>query len=97
MVVFYPLLYHPRSVFFPFENISNSFASMSITIWIACFSHSIICFLIFEKFFEVLIDYFFICSHKSKSTGVHTFRTLSCVPHHKYWTAIRWYFLLDSP
>ena len=57
------LLSHPRLIFLSFQNICYTFTSMSIPIRIACFSHSIVCFLILKKFLEVFIDYFLICSY----------------------------------
>ena len=56
---------NPLLIFFFFKNISNSFACMTITIWITSFSHRIIRFWIFKKFFKIIVNRFFISTNKS--------------------------------
>ena len=59
-------------------------------------THLPICFLIGEKFREVLVNSFFFRSHQSQCTSSNPFWTLCCITHNKNWLAESWSFFLNS-
>ena len=54
------LLTYPRFMLSKFQNIRNTLTGMPVTIWIAGMTHGFICRRIFQQFFKVFINRFFI-------------------------------------
>ena len=79
-----------------FQDVRNSGTSMTITIGVAGMRHFIIGFFIFQQFFKIAVDGFFVGADQPERSSGHPLRAFGRIPHNQNGNSIRGTFLLDA-